>query len=324
MSEPPSVNVASADAKEDGQKEDSKHTAPTPKNEPQPKRRRFTETTGKRRGGTSYAKTEPPISLSIVPRKKVFPVFTSNLGCQELARLCYRAIQGRDYRLATAVTELQLSYVLIIAFCNRIVQTAIQHGYNFPLEASRLKQVATGIQLPSVLAQYIESIGAVVMASGATVVPFAADYRDLFPNGNKLMVDPATILREAQRPVPNGDWALDVDWIIEFNDATTRASRTGIRFRAVDNSGFTGRVEMLTSYIMEQGMLLPKAPQVMSEAEAQLGASYRFRNYCDFDGWFGENKALLFDAFTAIPFDPQIVFSDLCVAAFKGAHISTD
>lgn len=251
-------------------------------------------------------------------------MFTSNNGCRDLAHLCYRAIRGRDFRLANAITELQLAYVLTIAFCNRVVQTAIRFGYAFPLEASRLKQIATGIQLPSVLAQYIESIGEFQMASAATVVPFAGDYRILFPPETRLMLDPAVILDEADRPVPPGAWALDVNWIVDYNDATTRASRSGMRFRTVDNNDFKGRAELLTSFIISNEMLLPKAPQVMSEAEAQLGATYRFRNYHEIAQWFGDSKELLFDAFTAIPFDPQIVFSDICVAAFKGAHISME
>lgn len=250
--------------------------------------------------------------------------FTSNQGCRILANLCYQAIRGRDYRLANAITELQLAYVLSVAYCNRIVQTAINHGYAFPLEASRLKQVATGIQLPSVLAQYIESIGLVPLASTASVVPFAANYREMFPPGSLLMLDPAQILEEAGRLIPPGEWALDIEWIVNYNDATTRASRTGMRFRSVDNNDYVGRIEMAISYRDSGDMILPVSPQTSSEAEAQLGASYRFRNYADIDQWFGMNKELLFEAFTAIPFDPRIQFSDICVAAFKGAAITVD
>jgi len=324
MSEPLHASAASADAiKDTGQKEDSYKPNP-PETAPPPKRPRFDKQSGKRRGGTSFTKFEPIISLSIVQRKRTFPVFTSNNGCKTLAHLCYRAIQGRDFRLANAISELQLAYVLTIAFCNRVVQTATFCGYAFPLAASRLKQIASGIQLPSVLAQYIESIGQFQMASAAVITPYAANYRELFPPGSSLMLDPAVVLAEAGRNVPPGDWALDTDWIIDYNDATTRASRSGMRFRTVDNNDFKGRAELLTSFINSDEMLLPKAPQVMSEAEAQLGASYRFRDYNQRDDWFGENKELLFDAFTAIPFDPQIVFSDICVAAFRGAQISME
>lgn len=325
MSESVTISAASADAQiTTGQKDNTIKPEP-PENAPPAKRSRFNKQSGKRKGGTSYSKVEPILSLSIVPRRKVFPVFTSNNGCRNLAHLCYRAIQGRDFRLAQAITELQLAYVLDIAYCNRVVQTAIHHGYAFPLAASRLKQVATGIQLPSVLAQYIEAIGELQLASAATIVPFAADYRQMFPLGTELMLDPMVLLEEAHRNIPPGDWALDVDWIVNYNDATTRASRSGMRFRTVDNNDFKGRAELSTSFTLtNDGLLLPTAPQVMSEAEAQLGATYRFRNYEQLPEWFGESKELLFNAFTAIPFDPQIVFSDICVATFKGAHVSLE
>lgn len=214
---------------------------------------------------------------------------------------------------------------MTIAFCNRVVQCSLAHGYAFPLGASRLKQVANGIQLPSILAQYIESIGSVELASGATIVPHSGDYEAMFPVDFDLMLSPAAILEQAQRPVPPGDWAIDTQWIIEYNDATTRASRSGMRFRLIDSTDLRGRIEMSVSYTLQaEAMLLPKAPQVMTEAEAQLGSCYSFRDYTNRDEWLGLNKELLFDAFTAIPLDPRVIFSGICVAAFSGAQVSTD
>jgi len=205
------------------------------------------------------------------------------------------------------------------------VQTSLKHGYAFPINASRLKQVASGIQLPSVLAQYIEAIGSFQLSSTATVVPLSKDYAEMFPPGSILMVDPAELLLEANRDVPHGDWALDVEWIVAYNEATTRASRTGMRFRNVDQNDLVGRSEMVVSYYeTPDDMLQPVAPQVMSEAEAQLGAAYMFRDYNQLGMWPGDNAELLFDAFTAIPFDPRVVVSDICVASFKGLQITMD
>lgn len=212
---------------------------------------------------------------------------------------------------------------MVIAYYNRIVQCAITHGYSYPLGASRLKQVATGIQLPTVLAQYIESIGSLELSTGATIVPFVDEYPVLAEH--ELMLGPRAILEGSERVVPPGEWALDVDWIVGYNDATTRASRSGMKFRNVDNTDLRGRNEMTVSYVpTSDSMLLPKAPQIMSEAEAQLGATYQFRNYQEIDHWIGENKALLYDAFTAIPLDARVVFSDICVAAFRGAQVTVD
>lgn len=258
--------------------------------------------------------------MQIVPRRKVFPVFTSNKGCENLSRQVYQTIRAKDFRLAQNLDVDQLAYVTTIAFYNRVVQCALKHGYAFPDSSSRLKQVATGIQLPAVLAKYIESIGSFETLSGCTVVPHCVPYNQF--RDCRLMINPEEILEAAHRPVPPGDWALDVEWIVSYNDATTRAARSGMNFRAVDNSTLIGTPEMLVSYVNITDMLLPKAPQVMSEAEAQLGAAYQFRDYHQRVNWPGENHELLFDAFTAIPFDPRVLISDVCVAAFQGGFVS--
>lgn len=268
---------------------------------------------------------KPIISLQIVPRRQNFPIFISNLGCRELVHDCYATMTAKDYRLGHNISELDLSYVTSIALCNRMVQCGITYGYAFPSEASRLKQVASGIQLPSVLCNYIESVGRFVLSSGLSVVPWVDDYRHLFLENNEVQLDPFLLIEEEFRPDQRPEhWPLQIAKITGYNDATTRASRSGMKFRSVDNSDLTGSVEMVVSYARIDTMLLPKAPQIMTEAEAQLGACYRFRDYNQLEQWPGENKELLFDGFTAIPFEPKVVFSDVCVAAFKGASIATE
>lgn len=323
MSDQLQINTASPDAKQEveNSKDGSKHI------EPPTKRPRFDKSKSNRHGGVAYAKHQPVTSLQIVPRSKHFPIFVSNLGCRSLANFVYAAIRGRDFRLTANITDIQLAYVMAIAYCNRVVQVSQTYGYSFPLEASRLKQVATGIQLPNVLAQYIESIGAVELSSGVSIIPFAGNYRTLFPLNFPLQLDPATLLEEAERPIPDGEWALDTEWIVLYNDATTRASRSGIKFRSVDNTDYRGRSEMAVSWIhdqLNQVQVLPLAPQVLSEAEAQLGAAYNFRRYDQIEHWLGENKELLFNSCVGIAFDPQVAISDVCVAAFRGAVLSTD
>lgn len=231
-------------------------------------------------------------------------------------------MQGKDFRLANNISELQLRYVLSLAYCNRVAQTAISKCYAFPRGASYLKQVCTGIYLPDILAKYIEAIGSVSLLSGATIVPYAGNYKDMFPEGSDLMLDPASILLEAGREVDTtSEWPIDDRWIVDYNSATTRASRSGMNFRIVNNASYEGRVEMAVSYTVQGELLLPGAPQVMSEAEAQLGACYRFRNRTDLPGWLGENTELLFDAFTAIPFRERVLFGDACAASFAGARV---
>lgn len=255
-----------------------------------------------------------------VTRLSYFPVYTSNLGCTSLTQLVFQVIRLKDYRLATNITQLQLEYVTTISFCNRVVQTAKTYGYAFPNGASRLKEVASGIKLPAILASYIETIGSVGLSSGATIVPFAADYHQLFPDGSDMMLDPATVLLQAGRPIPDGDWALDVDWILAYNAATTRSTRSGGQFRLVDNSGFVGDSKMTVSWTGSHGIpeITPLSSEKLTRSEMSLGACYRFRDYRRIRAWFGQNKQLLFDTFTTVPLTPSVLVTDICVASFSG------
>lgn len=285
---------------------------------PKSKKPRFSKQKGSKHGGTSYSKTSSRSGLQMVTRRRVFPVFTSNLGVRTVAAIIYDSMVGRDYRLGQTITLIQLQYVLCIAWCNRLCQIGQSEGTAFPLQASRLKSIASGIVLPDILCKFVECIGKVRTLSGVEVVPWVADYHQLFEND--LMVSPADLLHEAERPIPRGDWALDVDWIIAYNDATTRAGRTGMKFRNVDNAALSGRPELLVSYSVVEEELIPWCPQVLLESEGQLGAAYQWRNRADIDRWPGTNKELVFNAFSTVPFDPRVFLTDIAVTAFSGAR----
>lgn len=287
-----------------------------------PKKPRFTGPVTGRRGAASYQKQSEPNSIMAVSRLSYFPVYTSNLGCRSLTELVYQVIRSKDYRLAQNFTQLQLEYVTTVSFCNRVVQTARTYGYAFPFGASRLKEVASGIRLPAILASYIESIGSFELTSGAIIVPFAASYEDLFPDGSDMMIDPAAVLLQAGRPIPDGPWALDVEWILAYNAATTRGSRSGMQFRIIDNSGFVGDNKMMVSWMGENinPEITPFAPEKITKSELSLGACYRFRQYDRIRAWFGTNKQLLFNTFTTTPCTPEVLVTDACVASFTGEH----
>lgn len=289
---------------------------------PAPKKHRFTSTVTNRRGGTSYSKQNDITTLSSTPTLPFFPVYVSNLGCRTLAELVLACIRGRDYRIATAIPLLQLVYVTIIAYCNRVVQVSTESGYAKPSFASRLKSVAKGIMLPDVLAKYIETIGLVTCANGIVIAPWAANYEEMFPDGTDMMIDPATILQEADRPIPPGDWCIDVAWILAYNASTSRGARTGMKFRVVEDNSFVGDVKMLVSWTNEApfiGEVTPYCPERISRAEMALGAAYQFRCYTDIRAWFGTHKQLLYRSFTTAPVNPATLVNDICVASFSGA-----
>lgn len=277
-------------------------------------------TTGQQRSG---AKKPAPsrTGLQNAPKAKYFPVFTSNFGVTQLAEIVYRTLIGRDFKLATSVTQLQLEYVLTIAFINRVVQCAITTGTNLNIpEASRLKQVSKGINLPGVLVKYIESIGTFCLQNGATVIPQAGGYRQMFPLDSRLVRDPLTILREAGRNDQGfAEWPIDTDWIEAWNQSTTRQSRLGMKFSTVGDT-IEGRVEMVCSYRIDNDAFPSRiecfAPQDATEVETRLGSVYAFRNVDELQQWPGGNKPLVFHSHTAGNIEPHQFFADVCVSSF--------
>jgi len=285
------------------------------------KRPRFNQTkaSGLRHGGTSYSKTPVVSSLQAVTRLPTFPIFVGNQGCRHLPEIVFDVLRAKDHRIADNFTLSQLQYVTTLAFANRVVSISIEHGYAMPANASRLSQVAKGIRLPDILAKYIEAIGSVVLPTGVTVVPFSGDYEALFPQENQEVISPSQFLIEAERPVPQQDWALDIDYIIAYNNATTRASKTGLKFRTVDLATSTGRTEMVVSYRnTNDNEVIPLSPTSISEQEIKLGACYAFRDYDNRNQWLGQNSELCFNSYEGRSFNRTLTVSELCVNAMSG------
>lgn len=273
---------------------------------------------GKRnRGGRSSApKSTPdtPTGIMVQPRLRYFPIFCSNLGVSELSRVMFQTILGRDARMAQAITQLQCEYVLTIAYINRLVQCGLELGYAYVPGASDLKTISKGIELPHTLVKYVESLGAFKLSSGVTVVPWVAPYGDMFNNADadQLMRSPADILIDAGRDVPDGDWPIDRQWILDWNMNTTRPSRLGFKFSKIGDS-FDGRAEMVCSYGTVPGddlRIQAYTPQLMTDAEAQLGACYRFRNIAESEQWLGGVPELTYFACIGSAFEPNVLLAE--------------
>lgn len=275
----------------------------------------------------AHIKSAEPKSTGIqmYAARRTFQINVGNTGVDLLSQVTFSTIAARDHRMAANMTANQLSYVLTMAYANRIVQTAIKAGYMLDIPAaSELKRAAGAIQLPGLLVKYIETMGTYKMASGATVAPAAGGYDFLFPPDNQQQLSPAQILQRAGRPIPNNLWRIDYDWIQSWNEATTRPSRLGMTFSSVESSEYEGKAEMLVSFrdmqdLDDEGAPLTfqgVSPQGMSEAEGMLGACYQFRNNTDQVHWLPGNRQLLFAAFLTTEFQPKQYLSDLVVASF--------
>lgn len=184
-----------------------------------------------------------------------------------------------DARITSLIFHLQMVYVATIAYCYRISSVSIYCGYTSGVIGySLLQQLGSGILLPEFLTRYIEAIGKLVMHTSITIVPFAANYRDLFPVGTAVTLDPAEILFEVG-PILENPWVIDAGWIAQWNDAVSKAFRKGMRFRTVNYDEPTGRQEMVVSYIRTTIGVVAYSPHIITEVEAHFGACYAYRDY---------------------------------------------
>jgi len=224
---------------------------------------------------------------------------------------------GYDARIAQMISVHQMAYVTTMAFCLRVTTTSRSAGYALGIPGfDNLSQAATGILLPEFLARYIEAVGLVVLPSGVTLAPFSGTYRDMFPLHSAVTLDPAEILIDAGREVPDGDWAIDYEWIGLWNDHVSKASRKGLRFRKVAYTEPTGRVEMTVSVEPDRDRVIAYSPSQITEAEVHLGACYAFRDYRERAHWLGRHRSLLYRAFEASSINTTVFMRELIAAAF--------
>lgn len=90
---------------------------------------------------------------------------------------------------------------------------------------------------------------------------------------------------------------------MQWNDAVSKASRKGMKFRTPYYDEPTGRQEMLVSYLRTAVGVVGYSPHVITEAEYHLGASYVFRNYSQREFWLSRHSKLLYRAFESTAVD---------------------
>lgn len=296
-----------------------------PKNKSWPNKRHKTDATPKDvRHDKDTTKSEST-GIQMYAARRPFIIFVSNHGIELLARIGFRAIRARDTKLVQNLTELQLRYVLCIAYANRIVQTSIRNGYCIDIpSASVLNNAAKGIELPAFLAKYIECIGMVKNIAGAFLAPFSGGHDELFPHNHPYQISPEDILAEAGRQIPPNEWRIDYEWLESWNESTTRPSRLGMHFSKIDFTNTDGRPEMLvsTKYVVDQDdpfdqhNFIGVAPQQLSESEGQLAACYQFRDYALQEDWLPGVRQLLFGTFLTTEFQASKYLSDLITKNF--------
>lgn len=255
-------------------------------------------------------KASKPVGLLVAPKLSRFEVRTRPTGVDFLSTILWQALQGRDHRMSTLISENQLKYVLSLSFASRIAQVAVFYGYNRGVEGiSVLKNATKGIQLPGTLASYIEAIGQFTLTSGACIVPVFEKLTDMFKDD----LSPIDYLQAEGRPIPDNNWAIDYEWIRNWNEHTTRPSRLGMKFTCVNYDNLEGRLELACSYTEQGSRIVGFVPQSASESEVQLGAVYKFRPQ---DQRGEENPDLLFGSHQTRDFVASTFWSDLVVQSF--------
>lgn len=237
--------------------------------------------------------------LDKIPRK--FQIFVSNNAVSKLSLFVHNRL--RDILPTLKITELQLEYFTTMAYIYRISSVT---GYGSVIKGFNELEWCENLQLPEFLAQYIEAIGTVTTSSGIPMAPFFGQYEDVFPENCLVNRSPAKILEEAGRPIPAGPWAIDLDWLKDYQEGLTYVGHRGMKFRKINFSNFTGKAEMLVSVDSSEAVRRAYSPQQITEAEAQLGACFCYRDNKDRALWLGENHELLTNTFVSLPTNTDI------------------
>ncbi|KAJ8939481.1 hypothetical protein NQ318_022535 [Aromia moschata] len=183
-------------------------------------------------------------------RRNYYQVLCTSAGTRQLCEIVFQSIQFRGFRTANNGSLQQLTYCTVIALWARSASVAIDLGYlsGDISDLSHLLKAVKGLQPPAVLAKYIETVGSLTLSSGAKIVPWFAS-RDAMENRHFDTTNPDDLLREAERPIPHNYWSIDRAWIAEWSQVTTRPSRLGMQFRAINWAETTGCVEMIVTPI---------------------------------------------------------------------------
>lgn len=241
-----------------------------------------------RRGGAAYTKDKPRGNgLLTSPARPYFPVFVSTLGCESFVLAVYNWCIGKDYRFGTSVPVYSMQYATTIAFYARLAIVNEKYGTRIDSLTSRLKSVSRGILLPHCICKMIEAVGVLQRPGQPTVIPLFPVWEQV--QDNPVLADPRDYLTQAGRDVPEGDWAIDTQYLAEYINHCARGESRNLGFRTVDYDVHEGRLEMLYGYsrghMLFAGDLIPAGPAQALQSEAELGAAYCFRDHDHPDLW---------------------------------------
>jgi hypothetical protein len=123
--------------------------------------------------------------------------------------------------------------------------------------------------------------------SGITIIPYMRSYREMKANSLDF-IDPASILAQMHRPVPDTDWAIDDEVIMQYKNATSRVLKNAFKLRIVNNDNLEAKPEFLGCYeTLRDKRVLPLAFEQMNAAECMHGAVMMYRDVSTQRFWLG-------------------------------------
>lgn len=266
-----------------------------------------------RHGGAAMNKVVVPRSINCVPIVPHFPVFCSNKGCQLVATVVWNSLNSSINRFKVTLED--MIYITQLSWLNRIVQTNISTSTKVDFRgASLLKQAVRSILLPEPIASYIEAFGSVTMLSGISVVPHFTGYSDWFELDAQGVPEAKGIWDSMGVLTPGDDWPIDYGKISDYTNCITRAQLKGMQLRLVDDSTCAGKPTMLCSYVSVRypaNAVMGMAPQVLAQAECDLGAAYKIRDWDQKDDWPGEYSYVLYPTFSSDSVIPEQLLTKL-------------
>jgi len=248
--------------------------------------------------------------------KAHFLLYCSNHGIEQLCGIVFSAIQGRDFRSVARITPDYLKYVTSLAYFYRCIRVADLAGYRpGPLQISDLRAAVSGLRLPGVLCDYIESLGVVTLSSGASVGPWIANPVDWYNAPG--MFSPEYFLSRIPDGHGYGPWFIDNNVINLWNDSTTRPASRSMSMRTLNFDKLEGSQGLVTSIVWREGdMVEPQVPQVGPNSEAILHGCYQWRLLEEILFWPGDTSMLCAPLFKGTTTSVSQFWSTHVVASF--------
>jgi len=259
-----------------------------------------------------------PISMSISPRLVFYRVYTSSNGLCTVVDEVYRAVASRAQHHFTTRMPLDLMrYVVALSWYTRLIDVNSASGYPIQEDTLAMRTALRGIMFPGVICRYIESLGAIILANGASVLPYCANYRELIPIGSDWYFDPLEALEGLHVPDPHTSFSYVSDLVTKYTEASAQFYRCGIELRTVrlDVDGFT---ELIVGCVpQEHDRVKPVAPERINSSVAELGAAYQWRDYSLHKEWpFGDNE-IFSDLFVGDVISPKLVIARNVISSMK-------